>query len=660
MKRKICYLAAALVSAAFISCLGPDKEEVGISAKPQTVPELRHWKPDAGVWKCGKSIRIRPAEENDTLRQVATMLSSDMNAMFGTKASVSARNGDIILAYADEKDRPDLGAEGYMINIDRDVRITAGSFRGLLWGTRTLLQMLELSDDMTLPCGEIYDRPEYRIRGMHLDCGRKYIPMTYLRELVKVLSYYKMNTLQIHLNDNGAACFFDDDWDKTYAAFRLESERYPGLTAKDGSYSKEEFRNFQKEAATYGVEVIPEIDIPAHSLAFTHYMPEIGSTTYGMDHLDLFNPKTYEFLDNLFDEYLSGDDPVFLGGIVHVGTDEYNNSDPKVVEQFRYFTDHYIRLVESYGKQACVWGSLTQAPGQTPVKADSVIIDLWNPQYADPDEMIDAGYELISIPGDYAYIVPSSTRGNNLIDNEYIYELWTPMMFGYKKMEGKNPAVIGGMFGVWNDYVGNGISVKDIHWRLFPSLQTFSAKTWSADSTSLAYPEFRLLCNGLSEAPDVNELGTIPHKTKPILHMDEVNCGTDIPLYDAGYDYFVKFRINAADEIPGTILFRNDDAVFYLSSPGNGNIGFSRDGYDYTFDYRLTQGNDIEIAVSGTQESTDLYVNGKLIDSLDQVLVQSNFIGQNMMYVSTLVFPFEKSGDFKSRITDLVVYQYQQ
>ena len=82
--------------------------------------------------------------------------------------------------------------------------------------------------------------------------------------------------------------------------FRLESETYPGLTARDGSYSKKEFIDFQKQAATNFVEIIPEIDIPAHSLAFTHYKPEIGSKEYGMDHLDLFKPETYQFADNLF------------------------------------------------------------------------------------------------------------------------------------------------------------------------------------------------------------------------------------------------------------------------------------------------------------------------------------------------------------------------
>ena len=58
-----------------------------------------------------------------------------------------------------------------------------------------------------------------------IDCGRKFIPMSYLQDLVKIMAYYyKMNTLQVHLNDNGFKQYFDNNWDKTYAAFRLESE----------------------------------------------------------------------------------------------------------------------------------------------------------------------------------------------------------------------------------------------------------------------------------------------------------------------------------------------------------------------------------------------------------------------------------------------------
>ena len=239
-----------------------------------------------------------------------------------------------------------------------------------------------------------------------IDCGRKFIPMAYLQDLVKIMAYYKMNTLQVHLNDNGFKQYFEHNWDKTYAAFRLESETYPGLTARDGSYSKKEFIDFQKQAVSNFVEIIPEIDVPAHSLALTHYKPEIGSKEYGMDHLDLFKPETYEFVDALFKEYLEGDNPVFVGKRVHIGTDEYSNAKKDVVEKFRAFTDHYIRFVEGFGKQAVVWGALSHAKGDTPVKSENVVMNAWYNGYADPATMIKDGYQLISIPDGLVYIVP--------------------------------------------------------------------------------------------------------------------------------------------------------------------------------------------------------------------------------------------------------------
>lgn len=77
--------------------------------------------------------------------------------------------------------------------------------------------------------------------------------MSYLRDYVKIMAYYKMNTLQIHLNDNGFKQYFEQDWNKTYAAFRLESDTYPGLTARDGFYTKKNLsicRSWQKNVSS--------------------------------------------------------------------------------------------------------------------------------------------------------------------------------------------------------------------------------------------------------------------------------------------------------------------------------------------------------------------------------------------------------------------------
>ena len=444
-----------------------------------------------------------------------------------------------------------------------------------------------------------------------IDCGRKFIPMSYLQDLVKIMAYYKMNTLQVHLNDNGFKQYFDNNWDKTYAAFRLESETYPGLTARDGSYSKKEFIDFQKQAATNFVEIIPEIDIPAHSLAFTHYKPEIGSKEYGMDHLDLFKPETYQFADDLFKEYLKGDDPVFVGKRVHIGTDEYSNAKKEVVEKFRAFTDHYIRLVEGFGKQAVIWGALTHAKGDTPVKSENIIMNAWYNGYADPATMIKDGYQLISIPDEMVYIVPLAGYYQDYLNEAFLYKEWTPAHIGKAVFEEKHPAILGGMFAIWNDHAGNGISVKDIHHRVFPALQTLAVKTWTGKETSLPFEVYNEKRSAISEAPGVNQLGRIGKSPALVYERSTVAPGSTSTYPEIGYNYTVSFDITGAPEKSGTELFRSPNAVFYLADPIRGMMGFARDGYLNTFPYKVNPGEKATIQIEGDHRSTTLRVKRK-------------------------------------------------
>lgn len=229
-----------------------------------------------------------------------------------------------------------------------------------------------------------------------------------------------------------------------------------------------------------------EIDVPAHSLAFTQYKPEIGSKELGMDHLDLFKPETYEFVDALFREYLEGDNPVFYGKRVHIGTDEYSNKKRDVVEKFRAFTDHYIRFVESFGKQACMWGSLTHAKGETPVKADNVIINAWYNGFAQPKEMFKLGYELISIP-EYPSLYCSGTfYYHDYLVLKICIRLGQPAIIGGDVFPEKREQILGGMFAVWNDHAGNGISTKDIHYRAFPCFTDFGCQDVDRKKTNVA------------------------------------------------------------------------------------------------------------------------------------------------------------------------------
>ena len=623
------------------------------NAKPFVIPELKEWKGKEGAFVPSADMRVVYTDE--ALRAVAEAFAADYGQMFGAAPAVAQgkpSEGDIYFTLKKDKK---LGREGYAIRVDRYVTVSAPEVVGAYWATRTLLQMSEQTEDRQLPKGQLRDWPDYAMRGFMMDCGRKFIPMSYMRDLVKMMAYYKMNTLQVHLNDNGFKQFFGHDWGRTYAAFRLECDTYPGLTARDGYYTKREFIDFQEEAASRFVEIIPEIDAPAHTLAFTHYKPEIGSQEYGMDHLDLFNPETYKFMDGLFKEYLEGDKPVFRGPRVHIGTDEYSNKKKDVVEKFRAFTDHYIRLVESYGKQACVWGALTHAAGETPVKSENVIMSAWYNGYADPKEMVRQGYKLISIPDGLVYIVPAAGYYYDYLNTQYLYEKWTPAHVAKAVFEEKDPAILGGMFAVWNDHVGNGISVKDIHHRLFPALQTLAAKTWDAQ-VDLPYADFDRLRQGLSEAPGVNQLGRIGRTEGLVYEVAEVHPNTNLTHEEIGYGYTVSFDLEAADEAPGTELFRSDNAVFYLADPISGRFGFARDGYLNSFQFRPYPGEKLNVQVKGDNRSTSLLIDGKLVETMDIQKRYFNGGKDSMNYVRTLVFPLKKAGSFKSKITNLKVY----
>ena len=634
-------------------CLCSYMEVQAENEKPFVIPELKEWKGGEGVFLPDGQMRIVYGSAD--LKQVASQFADDYQEMFGIRPEVvpgKPQKGDMYLTLKKDKK---LGKEGYTIDVDKYVKVTATEPVGAFWATRTLLQISEQTESRELPKGFIRDCPDYGMRGFMIDCGRKFIPMDYLRDLSKMLAYYKMNVFHIHLNDNGFKQYFNHDWNKTYAAFRLECETFPGLTARDGYYTKEEFIDFQNEAAEEFVEVIPEIDAPAHTLAFSHYNPALGSKEYGMDHLNLSNPETYKFMDALFKEYLEGENPVFVGPRVHIGTDEYSNKDKTVVEQFRAFTDHYIRLVESYGKKACVWGALTHADGETPVKVENVDMYTWYNGFADPKEMARLGYKQVCIPDGMVYIVPMAGYYQDYLNIKYLYDSWTPAHIGNVVFEEYDPTLLGGMFAVWNDHVGNGISVKDIHHRTFPALQTIATKTWNV-APSLNFDAFDSVREQLSEAPGVNQLARIGKKPGMVYEVAEVRPGMTLEYPEIGYNYTVSFDIQAQPENPGTELFRSRDAVFYLSDPVSGLLGFARDGYLNTFNFRPYPGEKLNVKITGDNFSTSLYVNGKLKEKLD---VQKRFFNggkDSMFYVRTLVFPLEKVGRFKSKVTNLKVY----
>jgi len=636
--------------------------------RPFTIPAIREWKGGAGHLALKSDSRILYGDAR--MRPAAEMLARDMQMLTGLALSVAegrkAGEADVLFAYRPQKK---LGAEGYTIDISKSICVEAGE-RGAIHAVQTILQMAlpyegneELkvkSSKWAFPKGKVTDAPDYALRGMVLDCGRKYIPLDYLSRLVRTMAYYKMNCLEVHLNDNGFPAYFHESWDETYAAFRLESDRFPGLTAEDGSYTKAELRQFILDAAALGVEIIPEIDAPAHSLAFVHYRPNLGSKEFGMDHFDLSNPEVIPFLDSLYAEYLEGPAPVFVGPRVHIGTDEYSNSRQETVEQFRALTDHLIHTVEGYGKQAVLWGALTHAKGETPVKVKDVLMFDWYNGYAQPDSMRALGYQLVSIPDGMTYIVPAAGYYYDYLNIPFLYKKWTPAVIGNMTFPERDPQIEGGMFAVWNDIIGNGIAVADIHHRVMSALQVMAEKTWAAD-TVRTYEEWQRLAASIGEAPGNNDLGRYP--TGTVLEAATVEAGSVRQIPFIGWPYRVSFDVetpvagatDAAAEARGTALFRSDDAEFYLADPVTGRLGFIRDGYLFTFRHALKVGAREHIAIEGDHRETRLYVNGRLVETLgpDARLYPKN---KPFKQIRTLQFPLQRTdATVRSRVTNLCV-----
>lgn len=655
MKKRLLSLSL-LLSFAFVAALAAGSA----NEKPFVVPEVTGWQGGRGTFVPRITCRLVAGAGTEA---VAQAMQTDAAALFADRplplpvVKGKAAAGDI--RFSLKKDRH-LGAEGYRIDIKPErVEVTAPTTQGLYWATRTLLQIMEQTPERTLPCGRLEDRPAYSMRGIMLDVGRKYIPLDYLEKLVRIMAYYKMNVLQVHLNDNGWTDFSGDSWQRTYGAFRLESSTYPGLAAADGHYTKSDFRDFQKHAAALGVMIIPEIDAPAHSLPFVHYWPNLASKDCGDDHLDIFNDSTYRFLDGLYDEYLAGDDPVFVGPYVHIGTDEYSNKTEELREKFRYFTDYYIRYVEKYGKRAAIWSSLKHAYGKTPVKSKDVLALLWSKDYADPEQMQKDGFDLLSIPDRYTYIVPAAGYYYDYLNTQYLYEHWTPRVTTTVELKGDVPQLKGGMYAIWNDHIGNGISVKDVHHRLFDALPTMATKHWTADAVTLPFADFRARCALLSEAPGVNERAVFNHgEPTCVLSQAHVKAGSTLPLVEVGYPYTVEFHLSGRAEKAGTPLFRSPSATLWLSDPVGGMLAFSRDGYLNKFDYSVAPNTEADVRIEGTNKWTRLYINGRLVSDLQPLALTMGKGKRTLYYQQTLVCPLGEVGTFNSSISNLKVYNY--
>ena len=186
---------------------------------------------------------------------------------------------------------------------------------------------------------------------------------------------------------------------------------------------------------------------------------------------------------------------------------------------------------------------------------------------------------------------------------------------------------------------------------------------WTGAKPAVPFEEFDKARLALCDAPGVNIAGRFGGDRRTIIEIPAVKASTDYAkktgVREIGFEYTVSFDIEYNSEENGTVLFSSRDAEFYLADPAQGKIGFLRDGYLNTFNYRFYPGEKATVTISGNKEVTKLFVNGKHIETLDKQTIYHNEGGKDKMYyVRTLVFPLEKSGKFSSKVSNLKVENY--
>lgn len=662
---------------------GSYQQETGDNEKPNVMPGLREWKGSQGAFVMDDDTRI--VYHDDSSKATAETIQFYFEEMLNQQISIvndEARNGDIELVLNNDQS---LGEEGYTLDIKDIVQITAPTQKGLLYGGISFTQIAYQSNDQrSVVKGFARDYPKYEVRAGMIDVGRMYIPLDYLEELSIYMSWFKLNEVQVHINDYWAG--------SGYTAFRLESEVYPMIMAKDGTYSKEDYRQYQKDMKRYGIDVITEMDTPYHAECFRN-VPGVKMLKAGA--LDIREQSTYTIVENIMSEYLDGDDPIIQSDNFHIGTDEY---DKAYSEQMRAYTDHFIKFVNDKGYNTRLWGSLGSRgfKGTTPVTTDATI-NLWAPYWADVKETYEDGWNVINTCGGWLYIVPGGNAGYpDRMDIKSLYQSFDVNNFAPSRNYGQGTAIMpvahpqtkGAEFALWNDvttYRG-GFSAFDIYDRVKEAVMITSEKTWYGEQTEgqSADQFIDRVAQLQDEVPGCNPARRVDSDTALVAAYDFAeeandysNNGYDativqgsiveaesdmalslagdgyltLPFTSLGYPYTLHMDVYVEEINDKATLFTGADGTFYTNINNSGKLGFTRGDYQFVFDYALPEKTWISLDITSDQKNTSLYVDGKYIGTAN------NMEKSTRKDSSTSVLPTEKIGEgFNGKLKNLKLY----
>ncbi len=518
MKRSLFTLSLALFGIILYSQSSP--------AKFNIIPEPVATVEKSGNFTLPKSVNIlRPAgSENDiTVNFLKEKLSKATGSRVTVKSSGKSDIQLVLNAIAD----PMIGNEGYILSVrPKKITIRANKPAGLFYGAQTLIQLFPpqiesptkvINVAWKIPAVEIGDYPRVGWRGLMLDVARHFFTVDEVKQYIDAMVRYKYNMLHWHLTD-------DEGWRieikslpklTETGAWRVEKvgnfgEFSPALPDEPktygGFYTQDQIRDIVNYAAERFVQVIPEIDVPGHSLAAVVAYPEL-SCTEGADKYTLragepfmdwsqgappialidntlcpANEKVYEFMDKVMTEVAQ----LFPYPYIHVGGDEaphnFWQKNPQVQELMKreglttipqvqsYFEKRLEKIIQSKGKKMMGWDEILEG-GITPTTA---LMSWRGTKYG--IEASRSGHYVVMSPTTYAYI--DYMQGDISTEPPVYSSLRLNKAYQFDPVPPEADAryILGGQANLWTEQVYN---IRQVEYMTWPRGFAIAESVWS-------------------------------------------------------------------------------------------------------------------------------------------------------------------------------------
>ncbi len=496
----------------------PDSASISIVPKPVML------KSGTGHFEINRFTLILVQGKDEEVAKIAKFFADRIRysggPLFEVREMTKADKNVPAVIFGKESQRSSLPDEGYELAItSKKVVLTAKTGAGLFHGVQTLFQLLpsEISRHnppltykvWELPVVRITDYPRYPYRGMHLDVSRHFFPKEFIKKYIDLIAMYKMNTFHWHLTDDNGwrveikkypklmeiGAWHVDREDKPWAE---RPAQQPGEKATYGGYySQDEIREIVQYAADRYVTIIPEIEMPAHSVEVLAAYPQFsctggpftvppGSYWPNIDILCAGNDSVFTFMEDVLTEVMT----LFPSQYIHIGGDEADKTNwkkcPRCQERIKneglkdekelqsYFIKRIEKFIVSKKRKMIGWDEILEgglAPEATVMSWRGVEGGIAAARL---------GHDAIMTPGSHCYFdhyqadpasEPKAIGGLTTLKKVYLYE---PTPGELTAKEAKH--VLGAQGNVWTEYIA---TTSHVEYMAVPRMIALSEVVWS-------------------------------------------------------------------------------------------------------------------------------------------------------------------------------------